>query len=75
MKKEDNFSYSTWGLIIGFISFVIIWICAITAWGGLIGLALGWIPALIGGLILGFLWPIPAFAVLIGVFVLLSNSH
>ncbi len=44
--------------IVGIISLIVIWIYAIVSWGFLIGLAIGWLPALIGGAILGFLWPL-----------------
>jgi hypothetical protein len=44
--------------IVGFITFVVIWIYALVSWGFLLGLFLGWIPALIGGVIIGYLWPV-----------------
>ena len=44
--------------LFGIISFVSIWIYSMTTWGLLLGLIFGWIPALIGGFIIGYLWPI-----------------
>ncbi len=58
--------------ITGVLSFVVIWIYALASWGLLIGLMVGWIPALIGGVILGFLWPLVLLAV-IGIFILVSK--
>ena len=60
--------------IVGVISFIAIWLYSLASWGLLIGLMIGWIPALIGGVILGFLWPLVVLAV-IGLIILLSNSH
>ena len=40
----------------GVISGLIIWGIAFFQWGFLLGLMFGWIPALIGGLIIGTLW-------------------
>jgi hypothetical protein len=55
----DDFNFYTIGAwITGIISFLAIWIYAFASWGLLLGLMFGWIPALIGGVILGFLWPL-----------------
>jgi hypothetical protein len=54
---EDK-EYQILGLIIGFIAFVLIYLYALVEWGFLIGLVFGWLPALIGGLLIGFLWPV-----------------
>lgn len=58
--------YPIIALIVGLITGLVIWIYAISTWGLLIGLMLGWIPALIGGFVVGILWPL----VVIGVIVL-----
>lgn len=52
-----------WGLLTGGIGFLIIWIYAMSEWGFLLGLMFGWIPAIIGGIILAFLWPLVAFVI------------
>lgn len=53
--------------IFGFIIFIGVWIYAIMTWGFLLGIALGWIPAIIAAYIGGFLWP---FLLLIGLLLL-----
>lgn len=58
--------------IVGVLSFIAIWLYSLVSWGLLIGLMIGWIPALIGGVILGFLWPL----VVIGVIAIIAMvSH
>jgi len=47
-------------LVVGLVTFGAIWLYAIDSWGVLIGLALGWIPALVGGLLAGYGWPLVA---------------
>jgi len=58
--------------IVGALSFIGIWIYALASWGLLVGLMFGWIPALIGGAILGYLWPLVILAV-IGIIVLINK--
>lgn len=55
--------------LFGILGFICIWIYSFATWGFLIGLAIGWLPALIGGVIIGLLWPI--FLILLVLFVLL----
>jgi len=55
------------------LSFIAIWIYAILSWGLLLGLMFGWIPALIGGAILGLLWPL-VLLVVIGIVILIWNA-
>ena len=62
--KEEIPWYKVGGYITGFLSFLAIWIFAFASWGFLLGLMFGWIPALIGGFILGFLWPLVLLVVL-----------
>jgi len=61
---------STWYLIgawvVGIIAFLAIWIYSFASWGLLIGLMVGWIPALIGGFIAGLLWPLILLVVVVG---------
>jgi hypothetical protein len=68
--ESSTYMVGVW--ITGVLSFVIIWIYALASWGLLIGLMVGWIPALIGGVILGYLWPLVALAV-IGIIFLVSK--
>lgn len=53
--------------IVGIPVFLGVWIYSMFAWGFLIGLAIGWLPALIAAFILGFLWPLVLVAILLGV--------
>ena len=56
MDFEDT--YITGAYITGVITFFGIWIYAFASWGFLVGLAIGWLPAMIGAYIFGFLWPL-----------------
>ncbi len=58
--------------IVGVLSFIAIWIYAFASWGLLLGLMFGWIPALIGGVILGYIWPLVVLAV-IGLIILINQ--
>ena len=58
--------------IVGVISFILIWLYALITWGLLFGLMFGWIPALIGGIVLGFLWPLVVIAV---IYIIMASSH
>ena len=66
----DKYMIGVW--IVGALSFIRIWIYALATWGLLLGLMLGWIPALIGGAILGFLWPLVVLAI-IGIIILINK--
>jgi hypothetical protein len=70
----DGSKYRVGVWIVGVLSFIAIWIYALASWGFLIGLMFGWIPALIGGVILGYIWPLVVLAA-IGIIILISNSH
>lgn len=64
MTSEDIATlYVIAAYIIGILSGICIWGYSIISWGILFGLMFGWIPALIGGFILGIFWPL----VLIGI--------
>jgi hypothetical protein len=69
---NNGYTIGVW--IVGTLSFIAIWLYALVSWGLLFGLMFGWIPALIGGAILGWLWPLVVLAV-IGLIILVSNSH
>jgi hypothetical protein len=57
------------GVSVWFVSFCYLWSMAFDEWGLLLGLGLGWIPALLGGAILGavagLLWPLLAIGVVL----------
>jgi len=67
MKKFDlgdwleNNGVVVWqvgAVITGIIAFFGIWIYSFVSWGFLIGLMIGWLPAIIGAFIIGALWPL-----------------
>jgi len=65
-KNENTYITGVW--IAGIICFLATWIYACSTWGFLIGLMFGWIPALIAGIIGGFLWPILMLLIIIMIF-------
>ena len=71
---DDDFItyYQIGAWITGALCFIAIWIYALATWGLLLGLAVGWLPAIIGGIILGFLWPLVVLAV-IGIILLMRK--
>ena len=52
--------YSIGAFISGIIGAIGIWIYSFDQWGLLFGLLFGWIPAIIGGVVIGFAWPLIA---------------
>ena len=56
----------------GFLAFIGIWLYSISEWGLLIGLMVGWFPAIIGAVVLGILW-LPALVILC-LLLLFANS-
>lgn len=52
-------------VITGLITFIGVWIYAISEWGFLLGVSLGWVPAVIVALVGGYLWPIFLITILI----------
>jgi len=70
MDGGEKYMIGVW--IVGALSFIAIWIYSFASWGFLLGLMFGWIPALIGGAILGFLWPLVVLAI-IGIIILISK--
>jgi len=75
MSEEDtnNDTYAIGAIITGIIVFVGVWIYAISEWGFLIGIMVGWFPAIIAAYIAGFLWPLAALAVLFIVLFIVSQ--
>ena len=70
--NNNQLIYGTGAVLFGIFVFIIIWIYAVMQWGLLLGLALGWFPAIIGALIFGLLWPVIAcvIAILVGWYLL-----
>jgi hypothetical protein len=68
-------AYRTCGIIVGGLTFVGAWIYAISTYGFFLGVGLGWLPAIVIGLIAGALWPLPILLVLAFVFVVLQGSR
>ena len=52
--------YAIGGLLTGFLVFIGVWIYSLSEWGFLLGVAFGWLPAIIVGCITGLLWPLIA---------------
>lgn len=57
--------YRIGGYIAAGITFLSIWVAAFISWGFLVGLAIGWLPAIIGAIIVRFIWPIIVIVLLI----------
>lgn len=69
----DENAYALGGFLTGGVVFLGCWIYAIATWGWFLGIAFGWIPAAIIGVIAGFLWPLLWLAG-IGLIALLRNG-
>jgi len=54
--------YKIGAFITGVLAFIASWAYAAISWGFLIGVGLGWIPAIFIGIIAGFIWPLIALA-------------
>lgn len=65
-------SYSATSYITGAIAFIFVWIYAISQWGFLVGISLGWIPAIITALLAAILWPLAIFLLIIGLLFLIA---
>ncbi len=62
--------YPVGGFITGAITFIACWIYAIVSWGFLLGVGLGWIPSLFIAVIAGFIWPLLALVLVVGIAVI-----
>ncbi len=63
---DGEWAWYHWGrLIVAVPCFIGIWIWSFVEWGVLVGLAIGWLPALIGAGIISGLWPV--LLILIGI--------
>ncbi|MEO8581769.1 MAG: hypothetical protein ABI425_04335 [Patescibacteria group bacterium] len=74
VQPKTEFNYWSWAIIVGFITFVCIWIYALFTWGLLLGLLVGWIPALIGGFVVGLVWPVAVLIVVVLIVLIIYNS-
>lgn len=75
MKQGNAIAWYIIGAYItGAITFILIWLYAITSWGLLLGLAVGWFPAIIGAYVVGYLWPLFALAIILIVLALNNNQ-
>lgn len=59
--------YRIGGFITAAIAFIACWIYAVISWGLLLGIGLGWIPSLFIGAIAGFIWPLLALVLVLGI--------
>ena len=53
--------YSLVGMLVGGVTFAVIWMLTFLEWGLLVGIMFGWIPALIAGVLAGLAWPVILF--------------
>ncbi len=72
--KDDGGSgvYGLLSVIVGACTFLLAWAYSIDRYGWFIGLGLGWLPALIIGLLAGMLWP---FAVIVFLILYLQSRR
>jgi hypothetical protein len=70
---DDNGWYKVGYWITWIIIFVGCWIYAITTYGFLFGVGLGWLPSLIVATIVSFLWPLMVIGIVILVYLILKN--
>lgn len=69
-----NEDYEKGAVITGLLVFIAVWLYAIANWGLLIGLVIGWLPALIAGAVLGVIWPVPAL-IACGLVLVMVHAH
>jgi hypothetical protein len=68
--SNDTSYYYIGFWITAVISFIACWIYAIASWGFLLGVGLGWIPSLFIAAIAGFIWPLLALVLIVGLFII-----
>lgn len=76
-KQDDLFSdtiYPIGVIITGLITFVVTWIYCIATYGFLLGVGLGWLPAIIVAYIVGYLWPLILIGIIGIILLLLFNK-
>jgi hypothetical protein len=57
--------YRIGALITGSLAFIASWVYAAISWGFLLGVGLGWVPAIFIGIIAGFIWPLIVLALVL----------
>lgn len=72
-EMNEGDTYTIGALITGIIVFVGVWLYAISEWGFLIGIMVGWFPAIIAAYIAGLLWPLIALLALVIVYLILKS--
>jgi hypothetical protein len=73
--KEDR-TYEIGFRITAVITFVAAWVYCIATYGYLLGVGLGWLPAIITAIVFGALWPLIGMLALLGLgFLLLALMH
>jgi len=65
-------SYTGLSYLTGILTFIAVWIYAIAQWGFLLGIAFGWLPAIISAFLAGLLWPLALVLLIIGAVMLLA---
>lgn len=67
IEKQDAFIqdwYIKIGWVAAIITFIGVWAYAIFGWNFLLGIVVGWVPALVAGTVAFFAWPLAALVVL-----------
>ena len=71
MISQEN--YYAGALLTGIITFIASWIYCIVKYGFLLGVGLGWLPAIITAVVIGFAWPLVAIVIVGGVLLFLTR--
>jgi hypothetical protein len=73
---KDDRTYEIGFRITAVITFIAAWIYCIVTYGFLLGVGLGWLPAIITAIVAGALWPLLGLIALLGLgFLLLALMH
>jgi len=73
MEWDETYEIGYW--ITSLIIFVICYIYCIARYGFLLGVGLGWLPSGIVARIVGFLWPLVVFLILVLIVYIFAISH
>jgi len=75
-EDQESRTYEIGFWITAVITFLTAWIYCIVSYGFLLGVGLGWLPAIITAIVAGALWPLVALLAVLGVaFILLALIH
>ena len=69
----DRYQYDTIRVLVSVPTFLAVWAVLITAVGPVYGILLCWIPAMIAGWLVGWLWPVIAIGAGGAVLMILAN--